>query len=97
VPDLRPSIKEWAAAWAARNGCDPVPLAIPSKGDASAIHYQKCTDNADVILYTIDGGGHIWPGGVPIPLVGKTSTDIDASGVMWQFFEVHPLPPNAVK
>jgi polyhydroxybutyrate depolymerase len=94
---IMPPIKDWAAAWASRNGCDPVPVIIPAKGDASGIHYQKCISNADVILYTIDGGGHTWPGGFPIPLVGKTSKDIDASEVMWQFFDEHPLPPKAVK
>jgi polyhydroxybutyrate depolymerase len=92
-----PPVKDWAAAWAARNGCDPVPAVILAKGDASGLHYQHCTDNADVILYTIDGGGHTWPGGVPIPFVGKTSQDINASEVMWQFFAEHPLPPNPAK
>jgi polyhydroxybutyrate depolymerase len=92
-----PPIKDWAAAWAVRNGCHPVPVAIPARGDASGLHYRHCTDNADVILYTIDGGGHTWPGGVPIPFVGKASQDIDASEVMWQFFEAHPLPTSAAK
>jgi polyhydroxybutyrate depolymerase len=77
--------------WASRNGCDSTPENIPAKGDASGVHYQHCKDDADVIFYTIDEGGHNWPGGVPIPFVGKTSKDINASEVMWAFFKAHPL------
>ncbi len=37
---------------------------------------------------TIDGGGHTWPGGEPLPewLTGPTTQDIDATRVMWEFF-----------
>jgi poly(3-hydroxybutyrate) depolymerase len=34
----------------------------------------------------VAGGGHTWPGGTPIPPAGVTSTDIDASAAMWDFF-----------
>lgn len=86
-----PSITAWAREWAVRDGCDLKPETIPATGDASGIHYQNCRGNADVILYTIDGGGHTWPGGRPIPFVGKTSTDISATDVMWKFYQAHPL------
>ncbi len=81
----------WVADWAARNGCDPQPVAIPATGDASGVHYTNCQENAEAILYTIDGGGHTWPGGLPIPFVGKVSHDIQASEVMWAFFLAHPM------
>jgi len=34
-----------------------------------------------VVLYTVEGGGHIWPGGGPLPewLAGSTSRSIDAT------------------
>src|SRR2546426_8468975 len=28
---------------------------------------SKCADDAAVVLYTIRGGGHTWPGGQPLP------------------------------
>lgn len=89
-----PPIQTWAADWADRNGCDSKPDIIPATGDASGLHYQHCKANADVILYTIDGGGHTWPGSPlgKLRLLGKTSTDINASAVMWDFFKAHPLP-----
>lgn len=87
-----PSVPDWAAEWAAHNGCDDTPIDIPAPGDASGVHYTNCDDNADVIFYTIDGGGHTWPGSFPLPGFGKTSTDIDATATMWAFFVAHPMP-----
>ena len=48
--------------------------------------------NADVILYTVEGGGHTWPGGKPLPerIVGRTTHEINASRIMWEFFLQHP-------
>jgi len=77
---------QWTADWAARNGCAPEPESIPSSGDTSGVRYTGCSAGVEVIFYTVDGGGHTWPGGMPIPFVGKTSQDIDASETMWQFF-----------
>src|SRR2546430_12637749 len=38
--------------------------------------------------FTIQGGGHSWPGGKPLPQwwVGPTSRSIDATSQMWRFF-----------
>jgi len=44
------------------------------------------------VLCTIDQGGHTWPGGLPIPALGKTSADISATDTMVDFFEAHPMP-----
>jgi polyhydroxybutyrate depolymerase len=46
-----------------------------------------------VVLYTVRGGGHTWPGGSPMPewLVGPTSTSIDATSLMGAFLREHPL------
>lgn len=86
-----PPILDWIAEWAKRNGCDAVPKKLDTKGDVSGIQYPGCKDGADVILYTIDGGGHTWPGGLDVPVLGKTSTDINASETLWDFYVAHPL------
>jgi polyhydroxybutyrate depolymerase len=86
-----PSIESWIAGWAERNGCALPPQALPAHGDASGIRYTGCRDGAEVILYTIDGGGHTWPGSGPIPFMGKTSQDIDASETLWLFFKAFQL------
>jgi polyhydroxybutyrate depolymerase len=89
-----PDIANWVANWARFNGCGSQPVDLPASGEVSGIHYTNCDQNADVEFYTIHGGGHSWPGGKALPkfLVGHTTHDIDATQVMWQFFQKHPLP-----
>ncbi len=84
-----PSVESYIEAWAERNGCPPLPELIPANGDASGVRYTDCKDSTEIVFYTIEGGGHTWPGGRPT-FVGKTSSDINASQVMWAFFKAHP-------
>ena len=56
-----------------------------------ASSYSRCAGGSEVVLCSIDGGGHTWPGGLPIPL-GKTSTSISATDTMIDFFLAHPMP-----
>ena len=89
-----PAIPDWVAGLAQYNGCTATPAELPSIGSVSGIRYENCTQDAEVIFYTITGGGHSWPGGNPLPefLAGPTSQDIDATQTMWEFFQQHPLP-----
>ncbi len=91
-----PPVTVWAADWAARNGCGDAPAELPPTGEVTGIRYGECRDGAEVILYTIHGGGHAWPGNRPLPewLVGRTTQDIDATAVIWEFFLRHPIPSN---
>ncbi|MBE0687206.1 MAG: poly(3-hydroxybutyrate) depolymerase, partial [Anaerolineaceae bacterium] len=88
-----PLITEWVQQMAEKNGCDITPEIIPATGEVSGFRYTDCDQNADVDYYIIDGGGHSWPGGDPLPkwIVGKTSDDINASQTMWEFFWKHPM------
>lgn len=48
--------------------------------------------NSEVVVYTIHGGGHTWPGGsqyFPELLVGKVNHDLNASQVIWDLFSRH--------
>ncbi|HET7010631.1 MAG TPA: PHB depolymerase family esterase [Anaerolineales bacterium] len=88
-PEMQlPSIPEWMAARAKLNGCDATPTALPTSGEVSGIRYSDCDQGAEVDFYTIEGGGHTWPGGDPLPgwIAGPTSQDISATRVMWEFF-----------
>jgi polyhydroxybutyrate depolymerase len=87
-----PAVTDVAKAWAKQNGCGATPMQTYAMGDATCITYSGCTANADVTLCTIQDGGHTWPGGFPIPGLGKTSTDINATDAMWDFFTKHPMP-----
>jgi len=55
--------------------------------------YGGCPEGRDVVLYTIEGGGHTWPGGPPVGrLVGRVSRDLDATSTMLDFFDRHSQP-----
>lgn len=88
-----PSVPRWAANWARRNGCGAKPVDSAAAADVTRRTYTNCADNASVILYTVQGGGHTWPGGTPLPkwFVGRTTRSIDATSLMWAFFGEHPL------
>jgi len=88
-----PSVRKWTAGWAARNRCGAEAVESAVAGHVSRLEYTKCAEGATVVLYTVGGGGHSWPGGRPIAewWVGPTSHEIDATGVMWAFFLDHPL------
>ena len=91
APNPFPDIPTWTADWARRNRCDPTPVEAAAAGGVRR-HYANCANRADVVLYTVLGGGHTWPGGGPLPewFVGPTNSDIDATHLMWEFFRDHP-------
>jgi polyhydroxybutyrate depolymerase len=86
-------VPSWVEGLALHNSCESVPMDLPTSGDVSGIRFENCAEDAEVIFYTIQGGGHSWPGGGYLPefLVGTTTQDIDATGVMWEFFQKHTL------
>jgi len=61
--------------------------------DVTRRAYTGCADDAAVVLYTISGGGHTWPGGTPLPewFAGSATRSIDAPSLMWGFFRQHQL------
>lgn len=93
APNVFPDIPEWVNAWAQRNRCAPNPIDSAVATDVTRRAYAHCADDAAVVLYTVRGGGHTWPGGGRGPewFIGRTSRSIDASSQMWAFFREHPL------
>ncbi len=91
-PEVRfPEIEDWVDALAEHNGCASTPTELEPEGDVSGFQYADC--EADVVFYSIAGGGHTWPGGEPLPefITGITNYDIDATRLMWEFFQQHTL------
>jgi len=64
-------------------------------GDGTTIEvmrYLNCSQGAEVRGYTIQNGGHTWPGGtqyLPEAFIGKTTRNLDASETIWEFFAAH--------
>ncbi len=65
---------------------------------AQCVTYGPCDAESEVVVCTMRDGGHTWPGGAhgsdsPLVhrIVGEISPHIDASEMMWAFFQRHPL------
>lgn len=79
------SADESMTVFSRRNGCDGA--ATRHKGKAAVRTYSGCA--APTVLYTIEGGGHGWPGGLkalPGKRAGQMTTDISAPDEIWAFF-----------
>ncbi|MBX3191076.1 MAG: hypothetical protein KF819_29030 [Labilithrix sp.] len=87
-----PSVADTMSGWATRNGCSATPRETMKKGDVTCVTFDGCKAGTEVSLCTVQGGGHTWPGGSPVPLLGKTTNEIVATDAMWDFFSKHPLP-----
>jgi polyhydroxybutyrate depolymerase len=72
--------------WATHDACNPTPGTSQAAPSVTLTSYTGCTAGAVVVLYTIDGAGHEWPGAP-----GQTVA-IDANEAMWAFFSAHSLP-----
>lgn len=88
-----PKLTTWTENWARRNRCAPEPIDSNVAADVIRREYTNCAEDASVVLYTIRGGGHSWPGGKPLPewFVGPTTRSIDATSEMWEFFKTRKL------
>ena len=82
------------ANWSRRNQCGPNPIETAVAADVTRLQYTNCADDADVVLYTVKGEGHQWPGGKRVAaewMIGRYSHSIDATRHMWAFFNEHQL------
>jgi polyhydroxybutyrate depolymerase len=86
------SVADSFAGWATRDGCSGKPVDSYDNGDTHCSTYAACAGGATVTLCTVDGGGHTWPGGTPVPSLGYTTPNISATDAMWTFFTQHPMP-----
>jgi len=84
-----PFIPEHAARWASHNSCDENATEAGVSAHVSRISYTNCEENAEVVMYTVENGGHSWPGGCCLPkwIVGNTTDEINASRVIWEFYQ----------
>ncbi len=93
------SVETSVQTWAKLDGCDeqhPVTDLLSKDGDELKVTrqtYGPGSAGTSVVLVTIDGGGHTWPGQVPpVRFLGKSAMNISANDLIWTFFEQHPLP-----
>jgi len=91
------SVEHSIQSWVKANGCN---------GEAKVEKLKDVADDgmrvtrkiwsggkegSEVILIEIEGGGHTWPGEEPLlAFLGKSTKDISANDLMWEFFQKHP-------
>jgi polyhydroxybutyrate depolymerase len=85
--------REAIASWVDFNECAVEPLVF-DQGNAHGLAYAG---EADVVYWELTGGGHTWPGGKCSIIeeeklgVGAINRDIDASRLIWEFFQQQTL------
>ena len=91
------SVPASIAAWVQFNGCHPVPTVdiIPnsetSEDQETTIERTRYVNGRQascVHLYKVFEGGHTWPGRPSdMRFLGKTTLNLDANQVLWDFFQ----------
>jgi polyhydroxybutyrate depolymerase len=92
----------WTVAfWRAADRCQAGPVTVTwpdTAHDGTGVRVSRggtCAPGTQVVLYTVTGGGHTWPGGeqyLPSLIIGPTSRQFDASETIWRFFAKLPRP-----
>lgn len=92
------SVEHSIRAWVRANSCpdEPQVVTLPDEaGDGTTVTlttYAPGKDGAEVVLIVIAGGGHTWPGREPLlRSLGKSTKNISANDLMWDFFKRHPM------
>jgi polyhydroxybutyrate depolymerase len=85
-------VDDATAAWAAFDGCHSPPSEEFVADDVQHVTWPGCPANGTVALYRILGGGHTWPGAIPVSpdRLGATTPSIDATTLVLDFFDAHP-------
>jgi polyhydroxybutyrate depolymerase len=81
--------------WVKVDGCAQTPVVtyLPDRSPSDGTRVRCEThpsgqDGCEVVVLVVEGGGHTWPGGLQYmreATIGRTSRDIDASVVIWEF------------
>jgi Poly(3-hydroxybutyrate) depolymerase len=88
APELS-SLPPSLAFWAQQDGCTR-PLTRKLSANVTRIGFRSC--KADVLFYSISGGKHAWPGGIPDGDDGASpSKELNASRALLLFFLAHSL------
>lgn len=91
----KPPVQAVIDRWAKALECAPEPLRDET---VNGVRTRVCgpgRDGAEVVFVTVEGLGHHWAGGeaqAPAFLVGSGTDKLEATDVVWDFFQSHPGP-----
>ncbi|MFO0890084.1 MAG: PHB depolymerase family esterase [Isosphaeraceae bacterium] len=96
------SVPESISRWIEFNECEPLgdfqlmPDIARDNTWVLRVTSRDPRGPADVILYIVFGGGHTWTGRDELSgfFTGRSTRDISASDLIWEFFKTRTLPPD---
>ncbi|TWU62606.1 Alpha/beta hydrolase family protein [Crateriforma conspicua] len=91
----KPGTREMLAKWVKLHKGLDKPRIVYDKNGAVGEAFSRPNEGETVVLYTIDGHGHHWPGGKTLlgeRIAGKNTSQLQATDVIWDFFKTHSLP-----
>jgi polyhydroxybutyrate depolymerase len=91
------SIPDTIHWWKRVNHCQDTPVAVENGPEYILERYEPAAgqSGAPIHLYKLPEGGHAWPGGADISQhlnTGRMIESVDASELIWQFFQRFQLP-----
>ena len=87
------AVPETMAGWAAHNACASKASVEAISATVDEYIWGSCEPGVSLETYVVKGGGHTWPGAEQLATLrslGLTTDDINATELMWQFFNEHP-------
>jgi polyhydroxybutyrate depolymerase len=87
-----PPVNDVMASWAAHDSCPAASATTTVSQHVRHFTWNKCKDRSGINVYVVDNGGHRWPGGKPYHsgrVSGVMTQEIDATTLIWRFFEQH--------
>lgn len=89
-------VEETIQSWAEHDGCPAEPLPEERIGKAVKTAYGPCEAGTEVVLWTLEDGGHTWPGENELKCsnlmdLGNINRDISASEELWKFFKTKSM------
>jgi polyhydroxybutyrate depolymerase len=84
--------QEMHSFWVKANHCTSIPhIEVNKQDEYKKITYDKGINDSEVIQYLIFNQGHAWPGGkMPRIRADIPSKTVNATDLMWEFFQRHP-------
>ena len=87
------SVPQTMAIWSEAYHCraleiQELPANVENGTHVTQARYVGEQEGAEIVLYTIHGGGHTWPGrDTHLDYLGPTTKNISANDALWTFFE----------
>lgn len=91
------SVEQTLNYWVENNQCSEVETSAfediypDDNSTVEIIRHTNCSNDSDVILFSLVNAGWGWPGAPPNSISGNTNYDIKASEEIWNFFKEYEL------